>query len=64
MHEAAVRQAMLVGSGVNANDPQRAELALFHPAVAVCVLAGLDDLLLCRAEHARAGAVIALGFLQ
>ena len=38
VHELVVRQAVLARAGVDADDPQTAELALAHAAVAVGVL--------------------------
>ena len=45
-------------------DPQRAELALVLPPVAVGVLAGLDDRLLGGAIDLAPGVVIALGLAK
>src|SRR5690606_2775165 len=64
VHHAAVRQAILARTRVDAGDPQGAELALLHATVAVRVLAGLDDRLFRDAIDAAAGAVVALRFFQ
>ena len=64
VHEHAVRQAALACTGVDAHDPQRAELALALTAVAVGVLTGLDDGLIGDAEHTAAGTVVTLGLVQ
>ena len=50
VHQAAVRQPVRARRGVDARDPQRAELALAHAAVAERVLPRLDDGLLRGAE--------------
>src|SRR3954454_25258158 len=64
MHQLAVAHALLAGGGVDAVDPQAAELALAVLAVAVRVGAGLEQLLL-RALVARVLlAAVALGPLE
>ena len=60
----AVRQAVNARSRVDARDPQRAQVALLGAAVAVRVLAGLDDRLLRRANNLATGVVVALRLLQ
>src|ERR1700724_1473210 len=45
---------------IDTRNPQRAKLALLRAAVAVCVLAGLDDCLLGGAIDLAAGVVVAL----
>src|SRR5690554_2509421 len=64
VHEAAVAQAVDAGRGVDAGDPQRAEIALLLLAVDVGVLLGLDDGLVGNAEHLAAGVVVTLGLAQ
>src|SRR5512138_1742226 len=61
VHETAVAQTVEAGRGVDADDPQRAEIALLLLAVDVGVLLGLDDRLLGDAEDLAPGVVIALG---
>src|SRR5262249_1978355 len=60
VHQAAVGQAELARTGVDADDPQRAELALALLAADVRVLVGLRDGLLRDAEYLAAGVVVAL----
>ena len=60
----AIGEAILARRGVDALDPQRAEGALLHLAVAIGVLAGLLDRLLGDADGILAAAVIALGLLD
>jgi hypothetical protein len=62
--EAAVAQTIGAGSRVDTGDPQRSELALALTAVAVGVLACLDDRLLGDAVHAAACAVVTLGAIE
>src|ERR1700676_5318163 len=50
--------------GVDARDPQRAELTLLLAAAAIGVLTGLDDRLLGGAEDLAAGIEVALRFLE
>src|SRR5690606_19299061 len=64
VHETAVAQAVDAGRGVDAGDPQRAEIALLLLAVDVGVLLGLDDGLVGNAEHLAARVVITLGLAQ
>src|SRR5690606_29358490 len=60
IHEAAVAQAVHAGRGVDAHDPQAAELALLLLAADVRVLLGLGDGLLGDAEDLATGVVVAL----
>src|SRR5690606_15980844 len=64
MDEHAVAQAMFAGRGVDARDPQGAEIALLLAAIAIGILPGLDDGLVGRAEDLAAGVVITLGLGQ
>src|SRR5581483_8022652 len=63
-HEAGVGHVVLPAGGVDAHDPQPAELALADPAVAVGVDAGVHDLLVGRLEAAAAVAAVPLGRLE
>ena len=60
----AVAQPELARGGVDAGDPERAEVALLGAAIAVRILAGLDDGLLRSAEYLAAGVVVALRLAQ
>src|ERR1700733_4161619 len=60
----AVAHAAQTRGGVDAGDPQGAELALLLAAAAIGVLTGLDDRLLGGAEDLAPGIEIALGFLE
>src|ERR1700733_2076711 len=60
VHDATVGKAVEARGGIDARDPQCAELALVLPPVAVGVLARLDDRLLGRAVYLAAGVVVAL----
>src|SRR5450759_4432934 len=60
----AVGQPAQPSGGVDARDPQRAELALLLAPSAIRVLAGLDDGLLGRAEHLAPGIEITLRLLE
>src|SRR6202142_609022 len=62
-HRAIGQPAQPCG-GVDARDPQRAELALLLAPSAICVLAGLDDGLLGGAEHLAPGIEITLRLLE
>ena len=62
--EAAVAHAVLAGTGVDALDPELAEVTLAGPAVAVGVLQGVHDLLVGRLVAAALVAVVALGRLE
>src|SRR5246127_663881 len=62
--DAAVGEPVEARRGVDARDPQRAELALVLPPVAVGILAGLDHGLLGCAIDLAAGVVIALRLAQ
>src|SRR5690606_24698174 len=64
VHEPTVRQAVGARRGVDPRDPERAELPLALTAVAVRVLAGLDDGLLRDPVNLAPRAVVALGFLE
>src|SRR5690606_5663591 len=64
LDEAVVGEALLADRGVDALDPQGAELALARPAVAVRVDERVGDLLLRLAVEARALAAVALGALE
>ena len=64
MHELAVGQAVHAGGGVDALDPQGAEVALLVATIAVGVLAGVLGLLLHATEGAGADSVVALGALD
>ncbi len=55
---------MQTSCGIDTGDPQRAELTLALPAIAIRVLAGLDDRLLGSLVKLAARAVIALRFLE
>src|SRR5690606_20859891 len=62
--EAAVAHAVDAGRGVDARDPQGAELALLLLATDVGVLQRLRDRLLGDAEDLAAGVVVALGLVE
>src|SRR5690606_34954067 len=62
--KSAVRQTVLAGRRVDADDPQVAELALALTAVAVGVLTRPDHRLLGDLELSAAGTVVALRLLQ
>src|SRR3954466_10736756 len=64
VHELAVGKAFLARGGVDALDPQAAELALAVLAVAVGVGARLEELLLCALVARVLLAAVALGPLQ
>src|SRR3954453_9199888 len=64
VHELAVAHALLAGGGVDALDPQAAEVALAVLAVAVGVRAGLEQLLLRPLVARVLLAAIALGALE
>src|SRR5690606_12804217 len=64
VHEAAVAQAVDAGRGVDAGDPQRAEIPLLLLATDIGVLQGLGDGLLGNAEHLAACVVVTLGLLE
>src|SRR5712671_1731085 len=63
-HEGAVGHPELAHRRVDAGDPQRAELALLLPAVAVGVLAGLHHRLLGDPVDVAAAAAESLGLLD
>src|SRR5690606_33295927 len=62
--ELRVSEAFGAHRGVDPLDPQRAEVALLHLAVAIGVLAGLLDRLAGDADGVLAAAAIALGRVQ
>src|SRR6266850_5596446 len=62
--ERAVAHPAQTRRGVDARDPQRAELALLLAPAAIGVLARLDDRLLGRAEYLAPGVEIALRLLE
>src|SRR6478735_7712475 len=64
VHELRVGQALGANRRVDPLDPQRAEAALLHLAVAIGVLAGLLDGLAGDADGVLAAAAIALGLLE
>src|SRR4051812_9870593 len=64
VHELAVAHALLAGRGVDALDPQAAELALAVLAVAVGVGARLEQLLLRALVARMLLAAVALGPLE
>src|SRR5262249_29335741 len=64
VHQLAVGERVLAGSGVDARDPQAAELALALLAVAVRVDPGALDGLAGHPEQPAARSVVALGLLQ
>src|SRR4029077_12322777 len=63
-NQTAIGQAVHACRGVDAHDPQRAELALLHAPVAIRILAGLDDRLLGSAIHLAPCVVITLGLAK
>src|SRR3954463_14018548 len=64
VHQLAVAHALLAGGGVDALDPQAAELALAVLAVAVRVRAGLEQLLLGPLVTRVLLAAVSLGPLE
>src|SRR4030095_8544309 len=62
--QAAVGEAVQVSGGVDAHDPQAADLPLLLPAVAVGAAERLVDGLLGDAVALRLGAVVAAGALE
>src|SRR5688572_20563082 len=62
--ELRVGQALGAHRRVDPLDPQRAEVALLHLAVAIGVLAGLLDGLAGDADRVLAAAAVALGLLE
>src|SRR5689334_23007393 len=62
--EFAVAEAALTASGVDADDPQLAELALADAAVAEGIDAGADQSFLGGAEHVAATTTIAFNLLE
>src|SRR5690606_30942309 len=63
-NEAAVRQAVLAGRGVDPGDPKLPKLPLAHPAVAVGVHQRLHHLLVGRTEELALASPIPLGELE
>src|SRR5205085_9915064 len=59
--EARVGDVVLTARGVDAHDPEPAELALAGPAVAVRVVAGVHDLFVGLADAPAARPAVALG---
>src|SRR5688572_1282523 len=64
VHQAAVREAARACRSVDARNPQRAELALAHSAVAERVLAGLDDRLFRGAISLAPRVVVTLRLIE
>ena len=64
INKTAVGQPVSTRLRVDAGDPQRAELALALPTIAIGILPCLGDCLLGNPEHASSRAIVALGFLQ
>src|SRR5690606_8623471 len=64
IHEPAVRQPVRPRGRVDPHDPQRAELTLALPAIAVRILAGLDDGLLRDPVDLAPRAVVALRLIE
>src|SRR3954451_2913946 len=64
VHELAVAQALLAGGGVDARDPEAAEVALLVAPVAVGVLVGLEQGLLGELVARVSLAPVALGPVQ
>src|SRR5579872_4455071 len=64
IHERAVRKAKLAHRGVDARDPQRAELAFSRSPVAILVLPRLHHRFLRDAIDVVAPAAVALGLLD
>ena len=62
VNEAGIGEIQLAARGVNALNPERAEIALADAAVAISVLASLFHRLIGDAESVFAAAVIAFGF--
>src|SRR5450631_2583775 len=58
--QAAIRQPIGTRRGIDAHDPDRAELALLGAPITISVLTGFDDCLFGRAIDLAAGVVIAL----
>src|SRR5690348_8787934 len=64
VHQLRVGHALLARAGIDALDPQPAELALLRAAVAIGVAQRLLDALQCRAESRRRAADVTLGFAK
>src|SRR5436190_21018849 len=64
VHELAVRQSLAPRRGVDAGDPEAAEVALLVAAVAVGVAVGLEQRLLRALVRGVLLAAVALGALQ
>jgi hypothetical protein len=63
MHQAAVAQTTQARGGVNARNPQAAEIALAVAAVAKCVEQGLEHCFIGAAIEQMLGAILALSKL-
>jgi hypothetical protein len=63
-NQLAVSQAFSPGLRIDADNPQRTEVALFRPAVAVSVLTGFDNSLLGNPEYARTRTIVAFSGFQ
>src|SRR5690606_14552219 len=64
VHEHAVGHAVLAGCGIDAGDPQGAELALLGAAIAIGILSGAHHRFVGNAEYVAAAAAETLGGLQ
>src|SRR5476649_500257 len=64
INEAAVRNAVLTGCGVDTRNPQLTELTFLLTTVTVGVLACFDNRLEGNTVHTRTGTVIAFRFFQ
>src|SRR5699024_5937089 len=64
IHEHAVRHTQLLGTGIDAGDPQPAEITLAGAPVAIRILAGLEYGLTCHPVTATTGAVVTFRFLE
>lgn len=64
IHELRVAQTIFTGTGVDALDPQAAELALFDAAVAIGILHAFFNGLHCGAESILAAAAVTLGSIN
>src|SRR5690606_31109482 len=62
--KSAIGQAVFAGCGIDALDPERTEIALLGPAIAIGVLACLLDRLIGDAEGILATAIIAFRGLE
>src|SRR5688500_7694354 len=64
MHELGVAHALLAGGGVDADDPEAAEVALAPAAIAKRVVPRAHDLLVREAVARVLAAVVALGLVE